>query len=121
MFTELGSPRRLLTACGMALALAACSTPEHVHGGQAGHRHAAMHHTPAGAATMGHGGVSGTASGTGTTSGPAAMDMGRMCTLHRALRNAPPEQRQQLLEQHMKGMSPEMRQRHMDMMGQHCD
>lgn len=48
------------------------------------------------------------------------MDMGRMCGLHREIQNAPPEQRHAIMERHMQQMSPEMRQRHMDMMRQHC-
>lgn len=48
------------------------------------------------------------------------MDMDAMCDTHRKMQTASPEQRQAMMDQQMKGMSPEMRLRHMEMMQQHC-
>jgi hypothetical protein len=40
--------------------------------------------------------------------------MDAMCEMHREMQAAFPEQRQAMLDQQMKGMSPEMLQRHME-------
>lgn len=50
---------------------------------------------------------------------PESMNMGQMCAMHRNMQKLPIEQRQAMMAEHMKGMSPEMRQQHMEMM-QHC-
>ncbi|QOY92568.1 hypothetical protein IM543_13155 [Massilia sp. UMI-21] len=45
----------------------------------------------------------------------------QMCSMYRGMRDAPNEQaRQGMMEQYMPAMSPEMRQRHMEMMQQQC-
>ena len=89
---------------------------------------------PAAAATSSAPGGTGGATAQGTPgcammggAGPAgcggmrAMDKEAMCAMHRNLRDAPDEAaRQALMERHMRGMSPDMRQRHMEMMRQHC-
>lgn len=69
--------------------------------------------------------MGGPQSGTGSTGaagsmGTGQMDMSAMCQMYRNMQNASPEQRQAMLDQQMKGMSPEMRQQHMEMMRQHC-
>lgn len=55
---------------------------------------------------------------------PGAMDEANrthMCAMYRDMRDAPSEQaRQAMMERHMQSMTPEMRQRHMEMMRQHC-
>ena len=73
------------------------------------------------------GSVSGGQSGTATAHGappaqmnPEKMNMDQMCAMHRNMHKAPAEQHQAMMEEKMKGMSPEMRQRHMEMMRQHC-
>jgi hypothetical protein len=49
------------------------------------------------------------------------MDREAMCAMYRGMRDAPTEAaRQEMMEQRMSGMSPETRQRHMEMMRQHC-
>jgi len=55
---------------------------------------------------------------------PGAMprtDKDAMCAMYRGMRDAPTEQaRQAMMDRQMQGMSPEMRQRHMEMMRQQC-
>ncbi len=49
------------------------------------------------------------------------MELKSMCDLHEKMRNAKtPEERSAMLDQHMRHMAPEMRQRHLEMMEQHC-
>lgn len=49
------------------------------------------------------------------------MNKDAMCAMYRSMQNAPTEQdRQAMMERNMQGMSPEMRQRHMEMMRQQC-
>lgn len=49
------------------------------------------------------------------------MDKDAMCALQQDLRAAPDEPaRQAIMERRMQGMSPEMRQRYVEMMRQHC-
>ncbi|TWI45824.1 hypothetical protein IP92_03254 [Pseudoduganella flava] len=57
------------------------------------------------------------------TQGGGAPDEGRqpMCAQHREIMSAKtPAERQALMEEHMKGMTPEMRDRRMEMMRQRC-
>jgi len=49
------------------------------------------------------------------------MDKDAMCAIYRGMRDASTEQaRQEMMDRQMQGMSPEMRQRHMEMMRQQC-
>lgn len=49
------------------------------------------------------------------------MNQDEMCAMYRSMRDAPDEQaRQAMMERHMQGMSPQMRQQHLDMMRQQC-
>ena len=49
------------------------------------------------------------------------MDMKSMCEMHDRMKNArTPEERSAMMDERMKNMSPEMRQRHMEMMQQQC-
>ena len=84
---------RFLAALLAAAGMSACTAPS------GGNMH--THHHPG---QMGQGG----------------MDMQRMCAMHRDIQTAPEGQRQAMMERHMQQMSPEMRQRHMEMMRQHC-
>ena len=53
--------------------------------------------------------------------GTGQMDMKSMCEMHGRMKNArTPEERGAMMDERMKGMSPEMRQRHMEMMQQQC-
>lgn len=119
----------------MALGLAACATP----GGDGSH---SQHHAgrsanmmppgPSGAPPAQQGmmsGPMGSQGGSGMMGAGAAgapgemqhMDKASMCAMYRGMQNAPNEQaRQAMMDQHMQGMSPEMRQRHIDMMRQQC-
>jgi hypothetical protein len=65
----------------------------------------------------GAGMMGGTAAG---KMGPGGMDTNQMCAMYRSIQNAPADQRQAMMDQHMKGMSAEMRQQHMEMMRQQC-
>jgi hypothetical protein len=48
-------------------------------------------------------------------------DLQTMCSMYRNMANArTPEERQAMMDQHMRQMSPEMQQRHMQMMGERC-
>ncbi|GAB3466123.1 hypothetical protein GCM10027321_31960 [Massilia terrae] len=52
---------------------------------------------------------------------PQHMNKESMCAMYRAMQNAPTEQdRQAMMERNMQGMSPEMRQQHMEMMRKQC-
>ena len=104
-----------------SLALSACMAPG------SGPGHAAHHPAEAGgppaqggAGMMGGGMQGGATMGAAGPGQQGGMDMGRMCAMHRDLQNAPADQRAAMMEEQMKGMSPEMRQHHMDMMRQHC-
>lgn len=133
---------RTLTALVATLVLAACATQG---GGTADHR---LHHpgpaapsTEAGAPRpggdtmtgaqsgsemMGRGTMGGQSGGGATGAGAdgqsnqRAMDMNAMCVTYRDMQNASIEQRRAMMDQQMKGMSPEMRQQHMEMMRQQC-
>jgi hypothetical protein len=53
--------------------------------------------------------------------GCGAMDKEAACRMYRSMGDAPNEQeRQAMMERYLQGMSPEMRQRHMEMMRQQC-
>ncbi|MCS0581447.1 hypothetical protein NX784_07580 [Massilia pinisoli] len=71
-------------------------------------------------------GATGSAAGCGMMTDCAAaqgqpMDKDAMCAMYRDMQNAPNDQaRQAMMDRRMQGMSPEMRQRHMDMMRQQC-
>lgn len=48
-------------------------------------------------------------------------EMQTMCSMYRNMAKArTPEERQAMMDEHMRQMSPEMQQRHMEMMGQRC-
>jgi hypothetical protein len=71
-------------------------------------------------------GTTGSAAGCGMMTDCAAaqgqpMNKDAMCAMYRDMQNAPNDQaRQAMMDRKMAGMSPEMRQRHMDMMRQQC-
>ena len=49
------------------------------------------------------------------------MDKDAMCAMYRNMQNASTdEQRHEMMERNMQGMSPEMRQQHMEMMQRQC-
>ena len=49
------------------------------------------------------------------------MDMKSMCDMHQRMKNArTPQERGAMMNETMKNMTPEMRQRHFEMMEQHC-
>jgi hypothetical protein len=53
--------------------------------------------------------------------GMQRMDEESMCAMYRNMRDAPTDQaRQAMMDRNMQGMSPEMRQQHMEMMRQQC-
>jgi hypothetical protein len=115
------SPIRVLAALLTAVALAACTTPDATTG------HADHADQARGTAMQAGSGMAGGQSGAGmaggTSSGqmkPEGMDMSQMCAMHRNMQSMPMEQRQAMMDQQMKGMSPEMRQQHMEMMRQQC-
>jgi hypothetical protein len=106
----LDSPLPRLGALLAAVLLAACTMPEEA----ARHRaHHPDHPDQAAGRPMG-----------GPSPGqmqPQGMDMNQMCSMYRNMQNAPMEQRQSMMDQQMKGMSPEMREHHMEMMRQQCN
>ncbi|MGX4640375.1 hypothetical protein [Massilia sp. SYSU DXS3249] len=125
---------RFMAVLAAANLLVACASPP---GGQHARHHPGTSvnaATPASAGTSpAQGGMGGAmtqgAPGCGMMGGakPAGcggmrpMDKEAMCAMHRDMRGAPDEQaRHAMMERHMQGMSPEMRQRHMEMMRQHC-
>jgi len=62
------------------------------------------------------------ASRAGSTGSMAPSDKEAMCARYRGMRNAPDERaRQAMMDREMASMPPEMRQRHMEMMGKHCE
>jgi hypothetical protein len=48
------------------------------------------------------------------------MDMRAMCAAHGRMRDGTAGPHGAMMERHMKEMSPEMRERHMEMMRRHC-
>jgi hypothetical protein len=115
------SPIRIIAALLAAVALAACTTPDATTG------HADHADQARGTAMQAGSGMAGGQSGAGMAGGtsnsqmkPEGMDMSQMCAMHRNMMSMPMEQRQAMMDQQMKGMSPEMRQQHMEMMRQQC-
>ncbi|MEH6437802.1 hypothetical protein [Massilia sp. DD77] len=106
------SSLRGLAALVAAATLLACSAPRATEDSarQSGQ-------SAAGATQSSSGMTGGMAPGATASDG---VDMNRMCAIHLEIRNAPPEQRHAVMERHFQHMSPEMRQRHMDMMGEQC-
>lgn len=131
------SIRHFLTALA-AVSLVACAAPppggqDHVrhHPGQTGNATVPQAAATSGAhgsgmmagAMMGNG-ANCAMMGSGTTGGACHMQhmsKEQMCAMYRSMRDAPNEQaRQAMMERHMQGVSPEMRQQHMEMMRQYC-
>lgn len=140
---------RTLAALAAAASLVACANPsggqdhaEH-HPGQSADTAAAGSSgaPPAQAGMMGSGmagsqggcGMMGSQAGCGMmgssqagsqaagAGGMQGMNKEQMCAMYRSMRDAPNEQaRQTMMDQRMQGMSPEMRQQHMEMMRQQC-
>lgn len=110
---------RFLAALLAAAGMSACTAP-------AGDNIHAYHHPGQTAGSAGRPSADmtmGSSTGAATASGQmdqGGMDMQRMCAMHRDIQAAPEGQRQAVMERHMQQMSPEMRQRHMEMMRQHC-
>ena len=104
MSTVSDSAVRGLIALVAALTLSACTAPGAQPGG-------ATSGGQSGAATM-HG-----APPAGMK--PENMTMDQMCAMHRNM-HKDPAQHHAMMEGKMKGMSPEMRQQHMERMRQHC-
>jgi hypothetical protein len=122
MLAITSSPIRMLATLLTTVALAACASPDSTTD-HAGHHPDQATGTP----TQASGGMPGGQGGTGMTGGmssgqmnPEGMDMKQMCAMYRNMQNMPMEQRQAMMDQQMKGMSPEMRQQHMEMMRQQC-
>ncbi|ALK96093.1 hypothetical protein AB595_08615 [Massilia sp. WF1] len=131
---------RILAGLAVTAGLVACATPAADQD-----QHHARHHpaqsedmaapaSPGGSAAqggMGSGAMTGSQGGCGmmggNTTGSQAgcgmqhMDKDAMCAMYRSMRDAPTEQaRQAMMDQNMRAMSPEMRQRHMEMLRQQC-
>jgi len=103
--------------------LVACANPE----GDQGHEqhHPGQSANAAGPGNAGESSSTGGMMGRGMTGasegGPHTMDKDAMCAMYRGMRDAPSEQeRQAMMERNMPGMSPEVRQQHMEMMQQQC-
>jgi len=109
MLTKHVSFMRLVGALSAAALLAACMT-EQATPAQGGH--GPMMGGNAGAATASGGPPTGAA--------PDETDIRSMCPLHQDMQKASPAERQAMMEQHMQGMTPEMRRHRMEMMQQHC-
>jgi hypothetical protein len=110
---------RCLAAVLVTAGLSACTAP--AGGNMHAHHHPAQEAGSAGrpSADMAMGGTAGAATASGQP-GQGGMDMRQMCAMHRDIQAAPESQRQAMMDRQMQQMSPEMRQRHMDMMRQHC-
>lgn len=111
-----------LAALAAVAALAGCASPgDH----ERHHADGADSATTATGGTM-SAGTTGSAAGCGMMTDCAAaqgqpMNKDAMCAMYRDMQNAPNDQaRQAMMDRQMQGMSPEMRQRHMDMMRQQC-
>lgn len=139
-------PRSLVVILFAAAALAGCaampqqSRESPAQGGFTRQEHQSHH--PQGAegqatgsgeqgATNGQGGMMGGAGGQGGMMGGAGgqggmmgqggqMDMKSMCDMHERMKSATPQQRGAMMDQYMRNMTPEMRQRHFEMMEQQC-
>ena len=113
MFTKSLPSIRILAGLALAAGLAACATPD------AGPGHGG-HHAGASDASPAQGGMMGGSMAAGP-GGMRQMDKDAMCTMYRTMQNAPTdEQRHEMMERNMQNMSPEMRQRHMEMMQKQC-
>ena len=109
MSSKTGSFVRLMGALSAGALLAACMTEQATP-------------APAGHGPM-MGGHAGAATASSAPPAGAAQDeteMRRMCRLHQDMRQASPAERQAMMDQQMKDMSPEMRRHQMEMMQQHC-
>lgn len=117
MFTEpLRSLRCLGFAC-TAAALAACAPMQQDQDHQ---RHHPGRSVDAMAPSPGQHSAQG-GMGAGMSGGMGPADKEAMCARYRGMRDAPDEQaRQAMMHREMGAMSPEMRQRHMDMMRKQC-
>jgi hypothetical protein len=75
-----------------------------------------------GGMTRSHAGCEMMGAGTaGNTGAMQPMDKGTMCSMYRAMRDAPDDQaRQAMMDRLMPGTSAETRRRHMEMMRQQC-
>lgn len=108
----------LFPAVLFALALAGCATAQ-----DAGH---SQHHPQASTSQapgpMGPGPMGPGAMGSGSSGNQMGMmDMKSMCAMHQQMMSAKtPEEQRAIMDEHMRGMSPEMMQKHMEMMQQHC-
>lgn len=72
-----------------------------------------------GPGSMTGGGMSGA---TGSMPGPGRADAAKMCQVQRNISGAKsPEERQALMDQYMPGMSPQMREQHLQMMQEMCN
>jgi hypothetical protein len=142
MNITLNSLVRSLVALLAATALSACTTPSDTTGHEAHHPDQTAGSATPGAAPSGTaggqsgagmmggqsggsmmGGQTGGAMMGGTAAsqmGPGGMDTKQMCAMYRNMQSAPADQRQAMMDQQMKGMSPEMRQQHWEMMRQQC-
>lgn len=65
------------------------------------------------------------AAATGCATGPSGdkmgmMDMKTMCEMHAKMKDKSPEEKQAMMGEHMKMMSPEKMQEHMAMMQEKC-
>ena len=75
-------------------------------------------HHPAAACSQPPGALCG---GPGPANEQREMDMNAMCRMHRDMMGArTPEERRTMMEQRMKGMSPDMMRQHMAMMHEKC-
>ncbi|MEC4722879.1 MULTISPECIES: hypothetical protein [Noviherbaspirillum] len=97
---------RRLTPIMLAGVLAACASPDKVGtAGTVDH----LAHQRAGTSGPGQMGMMG------------QMDMKSMCAMHHnMMAKKTPEERDAMMTQHMKSMSPEMRRQHMAMMDEKC-
>lgn len=134
------SPIKVLIGLVATAGLVACAT-------QARDEDHGRHHTDSSSASPAEGGMGGSAM-TGSQAGCGMMGAGMagsqggcammgdskaaggmqhmdkksMCAMYRNMRDAPTDQaRQEMMDRQMQGVSPEMRQQHMDMMRQQCE
>lgn len=110
-----------VTSLTIAVALAGCAGT----GADSAHHPGPGHSGAQGGGMMGGGmmggGTAGPTAATGTPPALTPMDREAMCAEYHQIQNAPTDQqRQAIIEQHMQGMSPEMRAHHLDMMRQQC-
>jgi hypothetical protein len=104
------------------LAMVACTTPGD-SGGHPAHHPGRAAQAAAQDGSAGTGGQAGAATMAGAPPGPmkpGQMEMDAMCAMHRNMQKMPPEQRQGMMDEKMKGMTPGMRQHHIDMMQREC-